>query len=190
MNHRLYEDWLFAHFDPAGNDLSAQQVEELESHLKECVSCQQLADSWRQVEAVLSPAVELRRPVMAEPAAGFTLRWQARLDAERARLHRRQALAVLAFYLSAAGLVFGSLLALAWPWLGSPQVLFWSWFYRLYTMLSYAGEVQEVLRPVLQAATGAIPFTGWVFLVGILCELGVLWIVSFRLITNPRRVAR
>lgn len=184
MNHRLYEDWLFAHLDPAGNDLRAEQVKELENHLKACASCQQLADSWRQVE------VELRRPVMAEPAAGFTLRWQARLDAERARLHRRQALAVLAFYIAAAVLVFGSLLALAWPWLGSPQVVFWSWFYRLYTMVFYAGEVQEFLQPVVQAATGAIPFTGWIFIVGILCELGVLWIVSFRLITNPRRVAQ
>lgn len=184
MNHRLYEDWLFAHFDPIGNDLSAQQVKELENHLKECVTCQQLADSWRQVE------VELRRPVIAEPPAGFTLRWQARLDAERVRLHRRQSLAVLVFSLAAAGLVFGSLLVLAWPWLGSPQVLFWSWFYRLYTMVFYAGEVQEFLRPVFQAATGAIPFTGWMLLVGVLCQLGVLWIVSFRLITNPRRVTQ
>jgi hypothetical protein len=184
MNHRLYEDWLFAHLDPAGSDLNPQQVKELESHLAECGSCQQLADSWRQVE------VELHRPVMVEPAAGFTLRWQARLEADQARLHKRQALAMLAFYLSAGALVLGSLLALVWPWLGSPQVLFWSWFYRLYTVVSYAGEVQEFLRPVVQVATSSVPFTGWVFLVGILCELGVLWLVSFRLITNPRSVSR
>ena len=184
MNHRLYEEWLFAHLDPAGDDLSAQQAKELETHLQGCVSCQQLAASWRQVES------ELRRPALAEPAEGFTLRWQNRLEVERARLHKRQALAVLAFYVAAGALVFGSLLVLAWPWLGSPQVLFWSWFYRLYTLVSYASVAQEFLSPVFQAATQALPFTGWMFLVGILCELGVLWLVSFRLVTNPRRIAR
>lgn len=184
MNHRLYEDWLFAHLDPSGDELSAQQVRELQAHLKDCASCQRLASSWRQVDA------HLRRPVMAEPAAGFTLRFQARLEAEKARLHRRQSLFVLAFSLAAAALVFGSLLVLLWPWLGSPQVLFWSWFYRLYTMASYAGVVQEFLRTVLQTATGTVPLTGWMLIVGLVCELGVLWIVSYRLITNPRRVAQ
>jgi hypothetical protein len=184
MNHRLYEDWLFTHVDPGGDELSPQQVKELQVHMQTCPTCQQLANSWRQVE------VELRRPVMVEPAAGFSLRFQARLEADLARLHRRQSLLVLAFYLGAAFLLVGSLLALAWPWLGSPEVLFWSWFYRLFTMASYVEVAQGFMRTLIQSAAGVMPFSGWMFLVGGLCELGVLWIVSFRLVTKPRRVTR
>lgn len=183
MNHRLYEDWLFTHLDPDGENLNPQQLKELEVHLQECTSCQQLAASWRQVE------VGLRHPVMVDPAPGFAQRWQTLLDVEKARLHRRQSLAMLVFSVVGAGLVFGSLLVLSVPWLDTPKVLFWSWIYRLYTVVAYAGEVQQFLEPVLQTAREAMSFTSWMFLVGIVCELGVLWLVSLRLVTNPRRVA-
>ena len=184
MNHRLYEDWLFIHLDPNAGALTAQQAADLHAHVQQCASCQRLASSWRETD------VELRRRTMVEPAPGFSTRWQARLEADRKRLHQRQSLLVLAFYMGAAFLVMGSLLALLWPWLGSPEVVFWTWFYRMFTLASYAEVLQGFLRTFFQVAAGSVSPTFWMFFVGILSEVAVLWVVSFRLITNPRRVSK
>jgi anti-sigma factor RsiW len=182
MNHRIYEDWLFDYLDPAGTMLEEQQSADLKRHLQTCPQCQDLSAALRKVEG------ELRRVPQAQPEPGFTMRWQARLQAEQALRHRRQSMAGLAFGVGIAFLLFGSLVILVLPWLAAPQVLFWTWLYRFFTLASYVDVLRDLLSPLLQAAVGALPVAGWVLAVGLVCELSVLWLVSFRLATNPRKV--
>lgn len=182
MNHRIYEDWLFDYLDPDGNMLEEQQNTDLKRHLQTCPQCQELSAALRRVEG------QLRRAPQAQPEPGFATRWQARLQEQQALRHRRQALAGLAFGAGAAFLLFGSLVILVLPWLAAPQVLFWNWLYRFFTLASYADVLGDLLAPLFQAAIGSLPLAGWVLAVGLVCEMVVLWLVSFRLATNPRRV--
>jgi len=185
MNHEIFEEWLFTYYDERAEEkLPSDQILTLQAHLKSCSSCRQLADAWQQVDAQLSAA-----PVLA-PETGFTNRLQMRLEIERQRLQRRQTMAVLGFSILAASLLLGCLVILAMPWMQSPRVLLWAGVYRLITLSAFLENAQDVFVPILQAATGAIPTLWWVLFAGLLTELGVLWIVSYRLLTKPRRITQ
>lgn len=184
MNHQLYEDWLFAYNDPTEQSLTPQQVAELRTHLQTCPECQNLADAWREMDA------QLRRSPAVDPQPGFTSRWQSRLEAEHQRLHRRQSLATLGCALGGAALVLGSLVILAWPWLSNPRMLLWGSVYQLFTLFNYADAITQPLAAFFRSASDLVPLVGWVFFVGIITELAVLWVVSLRLLTNPRRITQ
>jgi anti-sigma factor RsiW len=180
MNHRLYEEWLFAD----QGTLSREQSAAVQEHLRDCPDCQALAGSWQEVQAVL------RDPPVAAPAAGFSSRWQMRLAAERGVTHRRQTQVMLGLTIGGALALLAVLITLAWPWLQVPGVFWWTWLYRLFMLIAYAGAIQEFFLAMFRAATGDVPVVWWVLFTGLLCELGVLWIVSFRLLTNPRRITQ
>jgi hypothetical protein len=50
--------------------------------------------------------------------------------------------------------------------------------------------MRDFFSAAFRAATGVVPVVWWVLFAGLLCELGVLWVVSFRLLTNPRRITQ
>jgi Putative zinc-finger len=181
MNHRLYEDWLFAYTDPSDDTLTPQEAAELRAHLQTCQDCQKLAEAWREVE------VQFHRSVEMEPEAGFTQRWHMRQQAELRRLHSRQNLVVLVFAAGGAALLLGSLLVLVGPWLRTPSLLVWGGLYQLITLFSYANSVGEAVGSVLRTTGSLVPLLGWIFFIGLICEMAVLWIVSYRMLTNPRR---
>jgi predicted anti-sigma-YlaC factor YlaD len=176
MEHHVFEDWLFTE-DP----LSPQEQEALREHLSECESCRTLSTAWHNVEA------GLRVAEIIAPAAGFTSRWQARLEADSQRMQRKQSLAILGLSMAGAALLLGSLLIVLWPVLQSPQVLFWTWVYRMMGLYTTLGTIQEFTSVLLQTMFGVIPLIWWVIIAGILSELGVLWVVSLRWLTNPQR---
>lgn len=184
MNHQQYEDWLFAYYDPIEETLTPQQVAELRTHLQTCPHCQNLADAWREMDA------QLRRSPEVEPQPGFSSRWQSRLEAQSQRLHRRQSLATLGFALGGAALVLGSLVVMAWPWLSKPSLLVWGSLYQLVMLLNYADGIRQPMAAFLRSTGGLVPLVGWVFFVGVITELAVLWVVSLRLLTNPRRITQ
>ncbi len=176
MKHQVFEEWLFTE-DP----LSPQEQEALQDHLRECESCSLLSTAWHSVE------MELQQAEFVLPVAGFTSRWQARLEADLKREQRKQSLAILGFSMAGAALLLGSLLVVLWPVLQSPQVFFWTWVYRLMSYYETLGTIQEFTSVVLQTMFGIIPPIWWVIFMGILSELGVLWVVSLRWLTNPQR---
>jgi len=102
-------------------------------------------------------------------------------------MQRKQSLAILGLSMAGAALLLGSLLVVLWPVLQSPQVLFWTWVYRLMGLYATLGTVQEFASVLLRTIFGVIPWIWWVIIAGILSELGVLWVVSFRWLTNPQR---
>ncbi len=184
MNHQPFRDWLFTGDEPGEDILTQQQHAELQQHLNSCESCRSMTDAWMVVEN------HLRGQSMIEPNPGFTSRLEARLEAERRRIHRRQTRLVLLFSVGGAAAILAVLVTLVWPWLRSPDMLLLTGVYRLFTLYSYAKLGQELLVNLLRTATIAIPITWLIVLVGLLSELGVLWIVSYRLLTNPRRIMK
>jgi hypothetical protein len=182
MNHQPFKDWLIA--DPTEEPLTPEQRTALQGHLQGCESCRLLSTAWQAAESRLKQA-----PTLA-PEPGFASRWHRRLQADRQRLHRRQSLALLSFSLAGAALLLGSLAILAYPLLESPSLLFWTWLYRLMTMISYAGTAQDIFAGIFNTATVKLSWIWWVITAGVLTELAVLWIVSYRLLTNPRRITQ
>lgn len=184
MNHHIYEDWLFDHYENTEEPLTVQQADELRSHLQSCESCRSLSEAWREVGALLHDA-----PVRG-PRLGFSARWKARLEYERRRSYQRQTVTVLALGTTGAVALIGLLVVLALPWMQASNVLLWTLVYRLFALYAYANAVQDLVTSALQSTVGLIPLTWWVVFMGLLSQLGVLWIVSYRMLTNPRRISK
>jgi anti-sigma factor RsiW len=181
IHHHPYEEWLLGSLDEA---LPAEQAAELEAHLHDCPACRALSDSWQLAEHTL------RRAPLAAPRAGFSARWLQRVDVERQRSHRRQGLLIFGLnLLLAAGLLAG-LMWLALPMLRSPDLLLWTWLYQMVRWLSVAGAARQFLGGFLSATAANVPLAAWVLFAGILSQLGVLWVVSYRVLTNPRRISQ
>lgn len=179
MMHQPYEDWLLA--DPNEEPLTPQQAAALQEHLQSCAECEALANALREVEG------QIRTASQVEPESGFTHRFQARLEADRQRLLRRQSLALLGFSIGGAILLLGILALMVWPLLEMPSIVFWIVVYRLAGIFTYAQAAQDFFAS-FQNTFGAISPLWWVLFAGILSELAVLWIVSLRLLTKPRKV--
>jgi len=184
MNHQPYLDWLFSGDEPGDDMLAPQQNVELQEHLQSCELCRSMSDAWQIVEK------HLQGQTMVEPEPDFISRWEARLEVERRRMHRRQIGAMLVFSVGGAVVILATLVILIWPWLGSPGVLLWTWIYHLFTLYSYTELAQDILVRILRTAIIAVPVTWVIIMMGLFSELGVLWIVSFRLLTNPRRIMK
>ncbi len=179
MTHETYETLLFS-----DAPLSPEDQKSLQAHLQTCQSCRQLAAAWQAVEA------DMRTAPLLEPQPGFSNRWLEHLEMDRQRLQRRQALAALQFYIAGAFLLFGSLLILYWPTLQSPGTLILGWLSHLMVLVYFIGSTTDLLSSIVLTAVRQIPLIWWVLLAGITTELGVLWVVSFRLLTNPRRLVK
>jgi Putative zinc-finger len=179
MTHENYEMLLFT-----DAPLSPEDQQSLQAHLQTCESCRHLAAAWQAVEA------DLRTAPLVEPQRGFSNRWLERLETDRQRLQRRQALAALQFYIAGAFLLFGSLLILYWPTLQSPGTLILDWLSRMLVLVYFVGSTTNLLSSIVFTAVRHVSLVWWVLLAGITTELGVLWVVSFRLLTNPRRLVK
>ena len=189
MTHQHYEEWLFAYYDERAMQLpeerlTTEQEAELLAHLKECDDCRTLARVWQQVDT------HLRDAPLTEPQPGFTQRWEARLLDDRKRTQRNQTAAVLGF--SAFGVItlLAALFLLTIPLIQTPKALVWAGVYRLITLISYLQLAQDTILPFVQAATGAVPVFWWLIIAGLLTQMGVLWVVSYRLLTNPWRITQ
>ena len=131
MDHRPFENWLLAE-----EPISSQQKHELQAHLQTCTSCTALAEVNLALKSVRS----------AEPAEGFTSRFQVHLAARRKAQHRRNILGFALLSVSVAGL----LTWLAWPVLSilvhSPVNVLSSW-------LSSLTSIWAFVRTLFQAGT-------------------------------------
>jgi hypothetical protein len=186
MSHQPYELLLFKE-----QPLLPQELEQLNQHLATCESCRSLSRAWKTVER------HLDHPVIIAPAEGFAARWRQRLEAERKLTHTRQNMVFLG--LSTIAIVFLSLgiLVVVFPLLQSPNLLFWTYVERL---LSFA-LVIDILKDLTisfyitigQQFSGnpawiALLPLGIIFVIGLVFEVIVLWYISLRWITRPRRV--
>jgi hypothetical protein len=176
MNHQPYRDWLFE------DTLDSSKADALHSHLETCVECRSLVGAFHQVEHSLHTA-----PLVA-PTEGFTLRFQARLDAERGRLHGRQVRLALAFGIGGALVLLALLAILVWPLLDSLNAFLWAGAYQLYLAFIFVRQAGEFLADFAQGLALVLPLAVWVLALGLFSQAIVLWVVSYRYMTNPRRI--
>jgi len=163
MDHLPFEDWILNN-----EPLTSRQKQDLAAHLQECRTCTAL----REVDLALGNVRQ------AEPAPGFSARFQVRLAEQRQAMKRRNAIgfsllavavlggtAVFAFpYLQAAAV---SPLAFATTWLSSLAGL-WASLHALFQ----AGWV------LLRVAPGFVPAYIWVVLVLGLASWSIAWTYS------------
>lgn len=174
--HPPFDAWLLS-----DEPLTPQQSHDLQEHLRTCQVCSQVESGWNQVERLV------RSAGMLAPVAGFSARWQARLEAQRAWQHRRQS---WMFFLGVAGLALLALATLAgviftvWQ---SPAQFFFNVVYRMALVLEMLGTFGFYMGDLIQAIPG-FSFVGLFFFAGFATLLSVLWLVAFKQLTGARRL--
>jgi hypothetical protein len=177
MNHDDYEAMIFAE-----EPLPPTARFDLQTHLQGCEACRSLAAGWQGVQSDLESTDEV------EPRTGFTDRWEARLQGERVRVHRRQVSAVLGFSLGGALILILALAAFWFPVLEAPKVYLYAFLYQALNMFIAANLVQGMLVGLVRSTSSPVSFMAWIVLFGVICQLAVLWLVSLRLATKTRSV--
>ncbi len=174
MNHQPFESWLLDDLP-----LAPEQRRELDSHLRACPRCTALAET----------GLALRAPRMVAPAAGFTQRFQARLEARRVADRRRRFWGILVF--SLAGMTV--LTWLVFPLLGRLADSPAEWInLALAYLLFIVSSVQtftEVGSVFLRVVPGFVPPLVWMALASVAAGISLLWTVSiWRFTRVPRGV--
>ena len=163
MNHLPFEDWLL-------NDIpmTPDQQRELEAHVRNCSYCAALAETGRL----------LNTANMAVPAAGFTVRFQARLIEHKIEDRRRKLWGACAF-------VVGGLVMLMWtlgPYLtsfvSSPAV----WISTIVGWLVFLGTTLFALfdagSVILRVIPNFLSPFAWLVLISMVAGMALLWSVS------------
>jgi len=174
MNHQPFDTWLLD-----DKYLSANEKRELDAHLRTCKYCSALAET----------GLALRSAKVASPAAGFTVRFQARLAAQKIAERRQRLWGLLV--LIASGLFLIGYISAPWiqsfaaspvEWLTS----FVSYFLYLFTSLQASSQIFFVLT---RMAPKFIPPYGWMILLSSMAGLGLIWVISiWRFSNKPQGV--
>jgi hypothetical protein len=176
MNHQPYRDWLLSE-----QDLSNEQLQALQDHLRSCESCGQIESSWMELEMVLQKSLD-----QVEPASGFTERWQAHLADYQYHQQKRSGWLTI----SATALIVTSLLVLLiaqlWSLLQSPGLYLAEWINRVIGVISIYYTIQNLVSPY----SWQIPVYTFItifFLVGVISFMSVLWLATYRKFSMARR---
>jgi len=174
MNHRPFEDWLLD-----DQPLTPQQKRDLQNHVMNCSSCAAIAESNLALHAIRK----------AQPAVGFTERFQTRLVERRRTQRWQQIVGTLVLVLGGLGLLY---------WLASPIILeafrspaTWitaavGYFLFILTSIQVLGEVSTI---VLRVLPNFIPPAILVLAALIGGGFGLLWTISiWRIAHVPRGV--
>lgn len=175
LTHPPFEDWLLSE-----ETLTPQQANDLQAHLRTCESCRQLETGWLQVERLV------RSAEMLAPVAGFSARWQARLEAQRARQHQRQSW-VFFVGMGFLGLfVLAILVGIIFTLWQSPGQFLFGILHQLALVMETLGTFGFYLGDLFRI----IPDFSWIglfFFAGFATMLSVLWLAAFRQLTGVRR---
>ncbi len=174
MDHRPFEEWLLEN-----KDLTSTERRQLNAHLQTCHSCTSLAEVNLALKSVR----------LAEPAPGFTGRFQVRLAARKRALRLRT---IWGFVILAAS-VTGLITWLAWPALlsffQSPVNVLVSW---ITSLMSAWAAIQAMLhagQTVVKVIPGFVPEYVWAAVLFAAAGWIILWVFSLLKITRlPRGV--
>jgi anti-sigma factor RsiW len=174
MNHQPFEEWLLndKHLDPS-------EKRELDSHLRVCPHC----------TALTATGLALRSAHAIRPAAGFTMRFQHKLAAQKIAERRRRLWGLIVLVLCGGAL---------FSWLATPYVRAFStapvqavtlvvgYFLYFSTSVQALGEAILVFARVLP---GIIPPYIWMIIVSAMAGFGLLASVSiWRFTRHPQGV--
>lgn len=178
LNHQPFRDWLFTE-----EPLNPADALLLQEHLQTCEACQKQRLAWNNVQHLLQTSEQ------ADPEAGFTVRWQNRLAAQRLKKQHKIA---WGFFFAAAGSSLIILAVLGWlaaDLLRTPQNLLLIFFLRLAEFVTLINSVDDYLS-VVRVLIPSLPVVGLVFFTGFICMISVLWLATFKRLSTARRVVR
>ncbi|MEA3441313.1 MAG: hypothetical protein U9R58_13630 [Chloroflexota bacterium] len=177
MNHKPYQEVIFS-----DRELTCDEADLLQDHILQCDDCYQLSTAWSAVEH------ELQTPQMVDPEPGFVARWQVRLEAEQKRRQNQQNLIMLSTTWGATAALLIAIVYLAIPLIQSSKVVLYTYLYQLLNLFSVVTFVQSLSSGLMDGLTSGIPWVAIVFAVGLITIMGVLWVVSLRVLTKSRSV--
>jgi hypothetical protein len=166
--------------------LLPEQTKALEAHVVTCDSCQELGRAWDDVRDIIASV----QP--AQPAEGFSERWQARFDVQSHDIAARKQRQSWWFFFIAAGLavfLFAILLTQLMASFNSPIEIFLSAVQLFTGAITFFGTLQGLVVILVKTFLNVVPPVGWFLLTGVLCALIIIWIVSLRLVIYPRRIS-
>lgn len=149
MEHQPFKDWLL-------NDkhLAPEEQRNLNHHIAVCGDCASLARA----------NLMLRAAPVARPGAGFALRFQKRLEAERKIQRKRAMIGSVLLALVSVGLIFWLMMPLL-PYLSlSPAQIFIHWVNALVYLGASAQALGIVGEVLLRFVLNMMPPLLWVLL--------------------------
>jgi hypothetical protein len=169
MDHRPFEDWLLDN-----QPLTTDQKRQLNTHLRACSSC----------SALVEVNLALKSVKLAEPAAGFTDRFQIRLAAKKQALRWRNFWGFVVLTLS----VLGLLSWISWPVLNdlirSPVNLLASW---ITSLVAFWTSLQAIFRAgmvLFKVVPGFVPGYIWAVILFAAGAWSLVWVVSLMKFTK------
>jgi hypothetical protein len=174
MNHQPFESWLLD-----DKYLSAAEKRELDSHLRDCRTCSALAET----------GLALRSAKVASPAAGFTLRFQQRLAAQKVAERRRRLWGMIVLILSGVGLFGWFAAPYIYALISSPVEWLTAAVGYLLFMFTSLQAFTEIIQVLTRMMPNFIPPYVWMVAISALGGLGLIWIVSiWRFARKPQGV--
>ena len=183
MNHQPFEKWLFSE-----EPLPADVERELRDHLMDCDQCSGLENAWMDVERLFNEATEI------EPAPGFTNRWQATLEANRAvekeKRQRWQSLIFLVVIANFAAMALALVGLQLFNTYGSFTEWVMSWIYKAVTVMVLVNGFGNAFVTISRTVPQLIPNGWWAAIAVTLGFSTFVWFVSMtKLSSLPRRTS-
>ncbi|HTX91510.1 MAG TPA: hypothetical protein VMC09_09850 [Anaerolineales bacterium] len=169
MDHRPFEDWLLEN-----KKLNTDEKRQLNAHLRSCQTCSALAEVDLALKSVR----------LAEPSAGFTDRFQVRLEARKKALRQRNFWGFFVLTVSVVGLLAWA----CWPFIQSivqsPVSMLASWLSSVVSIWASAEALFQGGRVILKVVPGFVPTYVWMILLLIAGGWSLLWVFSLMKLTK------
>jgi hypothetical protein len=167
MKHQQYETWIFE-----ADELSSEQAQQLEEHLRQCEACNELAKAEKSLQMAIKSA-----PMM-KPMSGFVRRWKMKLHKERLLRHHRQTAVILGLLSFGACALFLPLLLQTFLVLLSPEEFLIDIVKEIAGGITNIGLVGEFALTVLSSMFETVPLFWWVAMALVFSGLGIVLLFS------------
>ena len=163
MNHQPFEDWLLD-----DKNLSPAEKRELDLHLRTCPRCTSLAEV----------GLALRSAPVVPPAAGFTMRFQQRLAAQKIADRRRKLWGMIVLLVGGVGLLGWLVAPYLFAFLAAPVEWVTAGIGYFLFLLTSMQALTEVIAVLFRMAADFVPPYLWMVIASALAGLGLLWTIS------------
>lgn len=163
MNHQPFEEWLLN-----DKNLTPAEKRELDLHLRMCSHC----------TALSATGLALRSANVVAPAAGFTVRFQQRLIAQKIAERRRKLWGMVVLILGGVGLLGWFTAPYLYAVITSPVEWITAAIGYFLFFVSSLQAFTEVMTVLLRILPDFIPPYMWMMLVSALAGFGLLWTIS------------
>jgi hypothetical protein len=180
MKHKPFDTWILL-----PEILLPDQVQALDEHLKNCQHCRQIKQALMSAETLFQTTFD------AQPAPGFSQRWQARLEEDRQeemsrrhRWHSWMALIVMGNTVAFWTVMLSQQLLATFS---SPAEFFLMWVFRFTSLFSSLTVAGHILSTLIDTLPRLIPPAGWAAILSLFGVGGLLIMVSMTKLSQLSR---